>query len=271
MTIKYHEELLQGSDEWLQARLGLLTASEMSRIITPGKLQYASNDKSRSHLYELAAQRISQYVEPSYIGDDMLRGLAEELDAKEVYNKHYAKTKDCGFITNDAWGFTLGYSPDAIVGKDGLIECKSRRQKYQIQTIIEGEVPAEYMVQVQTGLLVSEREWLDFISYSGGLPMFVKRVLPDAIMQAAIISAATAFEEQVAEVIAKYEAQAKLFHMTERKIYDDIITGSIGSSPEHDKAMASFDGAINLFDKDAPGNKEKFLYGSVVNNRRDFT
>ena len=256
MSIKYHTELLQGSEEWMQARLGILTASEMKLIITPGKLAYASNDKSRSHLYEIAAQRISQYVEPSYISDDMLRGQNEEMDAKEVYGKHYAKTKDCGFITNDAWGFTLGYSPDALVGKDGLIECKSRRQKYQIETIISGEVPAEYMVQIQTGLLVSERKWLDFISYSGGLPMFVKRVEHDEIMQAAIISAATAFHEQLAGILTKYGEAAEHLHMTERKIYDDIITGSIGASVPDSKEL-------RLFDKDAIGSKEAFLFGRV--------
>jgi predicted phage-related endonuclease len=256
MGIKYHPDLIQGSEEWLNARLGLLTASEMKHIITPGKLQYASNDKSRSHLYEIAAQRISQYVEPSYIGDDMLRGLAEELDAKLLYDKYYAKTKDCGFITNDVWGFTLGYSPDALVGEDGLIECKSRRQKYQIETIINGQVPTEYIIQIQTGLLVSEREWLDFVSYSGGLPMFVMRVHPDAIMQAAIISAATTFHEQLEVMIAKYEDNAKLFYMTERKSFDDIITGSIGASVQDSKALA-------LFDKDAQGNKERFMFGEV--------
>jgi len=256
MTIIYHPELVQGSDSWLQARLGLLTASEMCRIITPGKLQYASNDKSRSHLYEIAAQRISQYVEPSYIGDDMLRGQNEELDAKQMYAKHYAKTTDCGFITNDSWGFTLGYSPDALVDKDGLIECKSRRQKYQVQTIMEGVVPDEYMIQIQTGLLVSGREWLDFISYSGGLPMFVKRVEPDLVMQAAIISAATAFHEQLAELLERYEITSLDYHMTERKIYDDIITGSIGTSVPDSKELAEFD-------KDLPGNRERFLFGSV--------
>ena len=31
MTVTIHKELIQGSPEWLQARCGLLTASEMSR------------------------------------------------------------------------------------------------------------------------------------------------------------------------------------------------------------------------------------------------
>ena len=39
-------------------------------------------------------------------------------------------------MTNDDHGVVIGYSPDGLVGDDGLIECKSRRQKYQIETIL---------------------------------------------------------------------------------------------------------------------------------------
>src|SRR5690606_996858 len=73
MTITFHNDLVQGSDEWHQARCGLLTASEIDRILTP-KLKIADNAKTRAHLWELAAQRISEYVEPQYISDAMLRG-----------------------------------------------------------------------------------------------------------------------------------------------------------------------------------------------------
>ena len=47
------------------------------------------------------------------------------------------------------------------------------------------------------GLLVSEREWLDFISSSAGLPMITIRTYPDPVIQAAIVAAATAFEERI--------------------------------------------------------------------------
>lgn len=256
MTIKYFKELIQGSDEWLQARIGLLTASEMKHIITPGKLQYAVNDKSRAHVNEIAAQRITNYCEPSYIGDDMLRGQFDEVEAKNMYNKKYAKTSDCGFIVNDKFGFTIGYSPDALVGDDGLIECKSRKQKYQVETIVADEVPAEYMLQLQTGLMVTERKWIDFISYSGGLPMFVKRVFPDITIQSAIISAAMAFEAQVQLVINKYNINAKQFHMTERKTFDDEITASFDQPSPSNAGVG--------WDKDAPGSKEAFFFGSCT-------
>jgi hypothetical protein len=113
--IKYHTDVFQGSNEWLELRRGILTASEMKLIITP-TLKIADNDKTRAHLYELAAQRISGYVEPHYVSDDMLRGQEDEIYAREAYAQHFAPIETVGFITNDKWGFTLGYSPDP----DGL-------------------------------------------------------------------------------------------------------------------------------------------------------
>ncbi len=226
--VKHHTEVTQGSDEWLELRRGKLTASEMKLIITP-TLKYASNEKERSHVYEIAAQRITGYVEPCYISDDMLRGQEDEIDARLQYIINYAPVKEVGFITNDSLGFTIGYSPDGLVGDDGLIECKSRRQKFQIQTIVEcvppGTIPADYMIQIQTGLLVTGRAWCDFISYSGGLDMATIRVLPDAKIQAAIIEAATAFEARVQAVIDNYHAikasGARLIP-TERRIEQEI-------------------------------------------------
>jgi len=226
--ITHHQNLHQGSDEWLAARCGLLTASEMKLIITPGG-KIADNDKTRAHVYELLAQRITRYVEPTYVGDDMLRGQDDEVLARTEYMMHYEDVQDVGFITNNKWGFTIGYSPDGLVGEDGLIECKSRRQKYQIQTIadhvLSGTIPDEFMLQCQTGLLVSERKWLDFISYSGGLPMATIRVLPDPDMQASIIAAATAFEAKIAEKHDAYHAaiqsKARLIP-TARRIVQEI-------------------------------------------------
>ena len=229
MTIIHHPALEQGSDEWLAARCGLLTASEMKLILTP-TLKVASNEKERSHLYELLAQRITRYVEPHYVGDDMLRGQQDEIEARAIYAERYAPVVEVGFITNDRWGFTLGYSPDGLVRDDGLIECKSRRQKYQIETIIEaaatGAIPADYVLQVQTGLLVSERQWCDLVSYSGGLPMATIRAYPDPVIQAAIVAAAEAFEHRLAAKLDAYHAAlaspARLIP-TERRIEQEMF------------------------------------------------
>lgn len=204
MTITYHTDLIQGSDSWLAQRCGLISASEMKHVLTVKSLKAADNKETRAHAFELAFQRITKHVEAQYVSDAMLRGQEEEIYARAAYEEHRAKVAEVGFVTNDCWGFTIGYSPDGLVGDDGLIECKSRCGKYQIQTISQDEVPEEYILQLQTALLVTERQYIDFISYCGGLPMYIKRVEPDAEIQAAIIAAATAFEERIAKIEQAY-------------------------------------------------------------------
>ena len=227
MTITYHENVEQGSDEWLALRCGLLTASEIKLILTP-TLKSAANDKSRAHVMEITSQRISNYVEPSYISDDMMRGIDAEVYAREHYEREYAPVQQVGFVTNDDLGFTVGYSPDGLIGEDGLWECKGPRQKRHIETILTGEVPADNMIQLQTGLWATKRKWIDFTSYHGGLPMVTIRVYPDEVMQAAIISAATQFEESVQANLIRWKerigSDMRLIE-TEREIEEEVYLG----------------------------------------------
>lgn len=231
MAIKYHDNIIQGSEEWFAIRCGLLTASEMKNIITPKKLEIV---KDPAHLYELAAQRISKYVEPSFVSEAMLRGKEDEIDARRLYGENYAPATECGFITNDKWGFTLGYSPDWLIGDDGQGECKSQCQKYHLETIASGEVDAEFRIQLQTGLLVSERKYCEFVSYCGGLPMWTKRVDADPELQDKIVAAAFAFDEKLKALINRYEeqlsAQYGRFIPTERrKVSAGMIVGDTDS------------------------------------------
>ena len=223
--IRYYNDIEQGGEEWLALRRGILTASEMRLILTP-TMRTASNDKERAHMFEILGQRITGYTEPHYISDDMLRGHEDEIESRIRYAEHFAPVTECGFVTNDDHGVVIGYSPDGLVGDDGLIECKSRRQKYQIETILADEVPAEYLLQCQTGLLVTGRKWLDFVSYCGGLPMFVKRVWPCQEIQHAIIAAASAFEQRLAAAQARYAEwlnRQPVIINTERTIEEEIM------------------------------------------------
>lgn len=206
MAVTLHRDLVQGTEEWFQARCGLITASEMHLLTTPKKLAAADNDDSRSHLLELCAQRVTRFVEPTYTSSDMERGNVDEIEAVRLYSEHFAPTEKVGFITNDRWGYKLGYSPDAIVGDKGLLECKSRKQKYQLQTLIEHAMPAKFLLQVQSGLWISEREWLDFISYSAGLPMLTLRIWPDEKIQVQLEDICDASEAKIKALRADYDA-----------------------------------------------------------------
>lgn len=216
MSLKVYEDLEQGSPEWLAARCGLVTASVVGKLITPSTVKVASNETSRGLTASLAAERITGHVEPFHETEDMRRGSLDEPYAREVYSEHYAEATEVGFMVRDDWGFRIGYSPDGLVGDDGLIEIKSRNQKIQLGTILADEVPLGNMAQVQCGLLVSGREWLDYVSYSGGMPLYVKRVLPDPKWFAAIIEAIASFELAAELMIDNYQAATAASPATER-------------------------------------------------------
>lgn len=219
--IRYYKEVDQGSDEWHAMRRGILTASEIKLVITQtGKP--ASNEKERGLVFDLLAQRITGHTEPSYISDDMLRGYDDEIEARALYSEHYAPVTECGFVKRHEFGVTVGYSPDGLVGDDGLIECKSRRAKFQIQTILADAVPDEFVWQCQCALYVTRRKWLDFVSYSGGLPMFVKRVLPDEEMQSQIVSVAIEVERRLNEYKRAYDTRIVGLIPTERTVEQEI-------------------------------------------------
>lgn len=216
MTLHVYEELEQGSEEWLAARCGLVTASIVGQLITSKTLKPANNDTARSLTMTLAAERITGYVEPIRENDDMRRGTLDEPYAREKYNDHHAPVTELGFMVRDFGSYRIGYSPDGLVRDDGLIEIKSRKQKIHLKTILADEVPAENMAQIQTGLLVSEREWCDYVSYCGGMKLWTKRVYPDPKWFDAIREAVSAFELSAALMIQTYYERTEHAPETER-------------------------------------------------------
>lgn len=216
MTLRIFDELEQGSDLWLSARCGILTASVIGQMITPKTVKRADNDTARTLTKHLAAERITQYVEPTFTSADMERGNLSEPIARDIYSERYAPAHEVGFMKLETDTYTLGFSPDGLIDDVGLIEIKAPRQKKHLATILDNAVPLEHMAQIQTGLLVSGREWLDFISYCGGMPLFVQRVHPDEKWFAAIKDAATVFEENVATMISNYQTLTKDAPATER-------------------------------------------------------
>lgn len=205
MTLTILRDVEQGSEAWHAARRGIITASTMKHFITAKTLKIAQNDTSRSMAMQLLAERITGHTEDSYASYDMEMGHVKEPMARDIYAKHFAPVEEIAFMSRTERGIRIGFSPDGLVGTAGLVEIKSPKPKEHLATIINGEIPPEYVAQVQTGLWVSGREWLDFVSYSPGLPLYVTRVYPDPEWQTAIWSAAAAFEGSVILLLAAYK------------------------------------------------------------------
>jgi hypothetical protein len=182
----------------------------------PPVYSVANNDTSRALTATLAAERIAGWTEDTPMTSDMYRGWDVEPIARESYAKGYGPVQEIGFMRLDEdWG-SLGYSPDGLVGDDGLLEIKAPRTKGHVLTVIADEVPAYNMPQLQAGLLVSGRKWIDFVPYVGGLPMWVKRVYPDPAWFAVIKDAVAQFEETAAQMVAAYTTATEGLAPTER-------------------------------------------------------
>lgn len=198
--------------------------ADVARATGATALEVADSDRASSLTRILAGERINGWTDPTYVSDDMLRGIEDEPRARDKYADHTGcKVTEVGFITEDKWGFTIGYSPDGLVGDVGLIECKSRRSGKHIETVVAGKPPAENMAQLQTALLVSGREWIDYVSYAGGMRLWVHRVFPEERWFDAIVAAAAAFEKSVADVIARYKTGTSGFPLTERTIEMEMV------------------------------------------------
>lgn len=220
--------VVQRTDEWYQQRTGLITASAVGSLLT-GTLRVADNDTSRGIVNSLAAERITGFVDPTWVSLDMQRGIDDEPFAVDAYSVHRSVlVLECGFMVRtweSADGHTcrLGYSPDGLVGTDGLIEIKSRRGKKQVETVLTGEVPAENLAQCQAGLFVSGRDWLDFISYAGGMHLWTVRVYPDPKWFDAITAAVEAFEANVTATVDAYTKAVDGLPLTARPFEDLVI------------------------------------------------
>ena len=169
-------DCVQGSPEWLQLRCGMPTASNFSKIVTPGgKL----SKSAEPYLWELVAERIMGRQADGFHGEWMDRGNRLEDEAAA----YYALQRDVdpiivGFITDDAQ--TYGASPDRLVGEDGQLEIKSPSAGVHCRFLYEGkELDEKHKPQLQGNLLVSGRAWIDILSYHPGLPDVIVRAERD--------------------------------------------------------------------------------------------
>jgi hypothetical protein len=265
MTLHTYPELEQGSEEWLQARCGILTASVIGQLVSsrqptaletdcpecgaeangpclgkrspepiktlhPARAAAAreldrvitadvTSETALGLIMTLAAERITGFVEPTLQSRAMERGQLDEPYARDAYSTHHARVTELGFMVREFDGFRIGFSPDGLVGDEGLIEIKSRTQKIQLRTVLADEVPAENIAQLQTGLLVSGCDWIDYNSYCGGMKLWTKRVYPDPAWQAAIIDAANQAETIIANMVSDYLTATAGMPDTERVIH----------------------------------------------------
>lgn len=165
----------QGTDEWRAIRIGLPTASNFHKIITPktGK----PSTQAREYMYRLIAERLlNEEMEDNTHTEWIERGKLEQPNAeRQLQFTHNLELEPVGFVTTDDG--RLGCSPDMlVVGKPEAVEIKCPAPWTQIGRLLDG-VGDDYRPQVQGQLLIGEFEFVHFYSWHPRMPpVYVKTV-----------------------------------------------------------------------------------------------
>lgn len=157
----------QGSDAWHVARLGMATASRFTDVLAKTRSGYSTSRKN--YAVELALEQITGNRQEFFKTTAVLWGTETEPVARLEYELITGnEVEETGFWKHDI--LPIGASPDGLVNKDGLLEIKCPNSATHLETLISGKVPRQYIAQVQGQLLITERDWADFVSYDPRMP-----------------------------------------------------------------------------------------------------
>lgn len=181
--MKTYKAIEQGSPEWFEIRKLKLTASNAQAI--------GNNGKGLDTLVtEMMAEYYSTAEKENFTSKDIERGKELEEYAREMYElEKDVEVEQVGFIEDNEY---VGFSPDGLVGRDGLVEFKALNDvgHYKLIRNVNGwkEIDTKYLWQCQMQLLISKREWCDLVFYNPNFKesLFIFRVTPDEENQEAL-------------------------------------------------------------------------------------
>jgi len=210
------EDLQQGTDEWLIAKLGKVSASRLADVMARTKSGYGASRKN--YMAELLVQRLTGEPTEHFVSKDMQWGIEHEDEARAAYEEYSGVfVRQVGFIAHPTIPMA-GASPDGLVGEDGLVEIKCPNTATHVDTLTVGAPDTRYFKQMQCQMECTGRGWCDFVSYDPrmphGLDLFVVRVNRDEAFLAEA-------REEVKRFLAELdEMEAKLRVIAEKRLHE---------------------------------------------------
>lgn len=164
IKIQYSElNMEQGSNEWIAARKGKVTASQLDKLLTPAKLE--KSKQFEDFLYTSIAEIVSDYTKDNITTFAMERGKELEPIAREVYmQENFCNVRTVGFLDCGDYG----YSPDGLIDDEKkIIEIKCPLGNTHTKYLINNDMfIKDYNLQIQMGLLITGFDSCDLISYN---------------------------------------------------------------------------------------------------------
>jgi hypothetical protein len=209
----HESENPQGSQEWKDERIGLITGSQIFNLMTNAKKAGELSVSAKTYLNGLVTDIIAGNVEDLFVSFDMQRGTDLEPVARNRMGERLKKQnpitpeliQEVGFITSDDWQ-GCGTSLDGITSKGGTTEYKCRKRQAHLDHLYGADKKTIY--QAQFGMGITGGKYCLFGAYSDEFPVdqgdFIMHVIERdeemiADMKARCIVAVQYIDEKVLE------------------------------------------------------------------------
>ena len=174
--------MLQGTDEWRQARCGSVGASDAPRVVRRVKSGGYSADRENL-LADKVLERLTGVPVTIPKTFAMLQGTEREPDARLLYEMVRGVEVEPVAIVLHPSIKGAHASPDGYVGPTGLIECKCPLPATHLDTLLTETIASDHIVQMQWQMACTGRKACDFVSFNPDFPprmqLWIKRVHRD--------------------------------------------------------------------------------------------
>ena len=161
-------EIKQGTEEWHQIRLGKVTASRVSDVMS--KIKSGESAGRKNYKMDLVVERLTNTPTSSFTNAAMAWGTETEPLARMAYEVHSGNfVETVAFIQHPSIEW-FGCSPDGLIGSEGNLEIKCPNTSTHIDYLLAGVPPVKYVPQMQTQMACTGAKWCDFVSFDPRLP-----------------------------------------------------------------------------------------------------
>jgi len=195
----------QNTPEWDTVRLAKVTASNMDKVKSSGSVRM-------DYMLKLIGEKRTGQCDPNQWNGKWAKfGHEYEPQARACHALTQGIiVKEVGFIEVSP---DIGFSPDGLIGRWGLLEIKCRSPKVQLATLLAGRMPPEERWQIQFELCFGKRKWCDYVSFCPFMKKhddryFYRRILRNESIITAIRSEVTAFLNEMVSLEATLDKTA---------------------------------------------------------------
>lgn len=151
--MRIHNNLKQGSEEWLKFRLQKVSGTRFSRAISTKK------ETRLGLIYDLIAEKYSTHSKENYSSPEMARGTEEEKFAAGEYEERFGKELEIVDICQHDTLDWLIFSPDRFAdNRSKYIEIKCPDSATMVEYTVLSEIPSKYFAQVLLSFIVNETQ-----------------------------------------------------------------------------------------------------------------